>query len=410
MSNSKLPLGVPVLLIIKLVCWFSASFSGVLLVFAMKDQGFDTVTTLFVAGLSIGVGYCAGGFLGGYLSDQWERSKVLHLTLFIWAISYFGLGLSQSLITFLFWGMMNGMLRGGFYSISYALIGDLSPKEVSAKIQKHAYASMNAGMGIGAGGALWLYSQYSFQWIMFGTGCIVLLVGGIALIGHRWITPEKNEKEPEPSFTQVVKVTTHDRALVISLVVGGMFALGFAQFETTLPLHIKMHDLIWLYPILQGINAVGVSLFLYANFASWVEKKIPRYSQLVWVSGFLFFFGFAFLGTSNVWTLITGMVLLTLAEAIFFPRWQEQIRLMGKAKSMAGTYLGTIGFTQLTYFVGPVIGGWILDALGGAILFVTIALIAVLSIPLSLGMSKQEKTSLLEQQPRDMKNTASEPL
>ncbi|PTM52695.1 MFS transporter [Desmospora activa] len=390
---TSLPSKIRVLLVLKLFIWTSAFLCIPLVMLYMTDQGFGVL----IAATTLAFGFlagCFGGFIGGYLSDRFGRATVLHVTLLLWGITFFGLAFAQTLVHFVCLTLLNGLLRGFFDSIVYTLVGDLCSnrdESLTHKAMDLAYAMMNAGIGLGSAAGVWLYHQLPFSSVLIATGAVITLAGLITLRMHRSLSIPQEEEEP--TLRKVICTAVQDRRLLVALGMAILLCLGFSQFETTLPIHLQQYMLLWMYPVLQAINAIGVSLFIFLRLTEKSRKWFPTFQSLVKVSVLLFFVGYASLGSHSVVILIVGMALLTIGEALFLPRWKEYIRQMGARKGMPGTYMGASGLIQIGYFIGPLAGGWILESFGGMVLFLTVAVMALMMVPmLALNQPKLRKS------------------
>ncbi|PTX50336.1 putative MFS family arabinose efflux permease [Melghirimyces profundicolus] len=324
--------------------------------------------TAFEAGQVVGAGWLVGslgGLIGGFVSDRWGRMPVLLTSLFFWSLTFYGFALAESFGFFLLLSVMNGVCRSFYDTISKSLLTDLVPKKDQARILGRSYLSLNLALAVGP--LLGVYfAQYSSVLVFVVTGSVMsflVIVMGWADLQYRGDLPPF--PGPGSGLSTVMKSAVRDTSLLFALLMGIIFTIGYAQIETTLPLHLKTESLS-VYPALLTTNAILVVLFA-IPMSNWAGSQSPI--RVILISSLLFAAGLVLFGTDKASLLFAGMAVITLAETMFFPVWEAGVAQLGQDRGMKGVYLGSSGMIQLGFFVGPVLGGWLLDRTGGTVTF-----------------------------------------
>jgi predicted MFS family arabinose efflux permease len=73
------------------------------------------------------------------------------------------------------------------------------------------------------------------------------------------------------------------------------------------------------------------------------------------------------------------MIIFTFGDLLIIPAKYAQLDEITPA-GMRGMYYGAQGFTEIGNFIGPWFGGIVLDSFGGQIMFLSMALCALVSI------------------------------
>nr|WP_188433248.1 MFS transporter [Kroppenstedtia guangzhouensis] len=149
--------------------------------------------------------------------------------------------------------------------------------------------------------------------------------------------------------------------------------------ESNLPLHLK--ELFGgehvLYPSLLALNAGVVILFQMA-ITRWGEgRSILTHMTL---GSLMFTLGLTCWGIGGHWGwFVVGMIILTIGEILLFPSGSLFIDRLAPPV-LRGTYFGASGFRSIGFFIGPTLGGWLLEAVGGSRTFFLLAGVVALGM------------------------------
>lgn len=376
----------------------TASFMSLpfLVIHLSENLGIDSLSvglTLGAAGLT----GAFGSFVGGYLSDRWGRRLILLTSLFVWMGTFLGFALGKTFLHFLVLNALNGLCRSFFETTSQALMSDISTPEKRLKIFGYRYIAVNIGMVAGPMLGALLFQMMGMRIFVY-TAVVYLfyfmVLFQVFILFRRDLQPQTGERV---RFVECLGVIRRDRSLGYFVLAGILFFTTFSQIESSLPIHLgELGKDAELFALLLTINAVVVILLQYP-MNHWAGKKSVLTGLVVGsvlcIAGY-FAFG---VGDSNL-SFILGIVLLTLGEVLVFPVSSLFIDRIADDR-MRGIYYGANGFGQLGLFIGPLLGGWLLEVIGGRSLWFLMVLLMAYAL-LFYGMGyraygRRRKVTLL---------------
>lgn len=357
----------------------TASFMSLpfLVIHLSGNLGMDSLSvglTLGAAGLT----GAFGSFVGGYLSDRWGRRLILLTSLFVWTGTFLGFALGKTFLHFFVLNALNGLCRSFFETTSQALMSDISTPEKRLKIFGYRYVAVNIGMVAGPMLGAVLFQMMGMRIFVY-TAVIYLfyfmVLYQVFVLFRKDLQPQTGERV---RFAECLGVIRRDRSLGYFVLAGILFFTTFSQIESSLPIHLgELGKDAELFALLLTINAVVVILLQYP-MNRWAGKKSVLTGLVVGsvlcITGY-FAFG---VGDSNLF-FILGIVLLTLGEILVFPVSSLFIDRIADER-MRGIYYGANGFGQLGLFIGPLLGGWLLEVVGGRGLWLLMVLLMVYAL------------------------------
>ncbi|MFF2886197.1 MDR family MFS transporter [Paenibacillus sp. NPDC057967] len=334
-------------------------------------------------GVTIGIGSLAGmlgGFFGGYLSDRFGRRIIMLTAIYMWGFVFLGFAFTGIPIIFALLNAINGLCRSFYEPVSQALMADLTEKEKRYHVFSLRYMAINIGVSVGPLlGTLFAAMSGSLPWII--TGCIYLCYGVLlhVLLNKFGIRRIEGEKKEPVTIGQSWSVIRRDRAFRYFIIGGVISAISYSQMTSTLSQFVdgQFASGVTLFAWMMSINAVVVIAFQ-LPFSKWAEKKSPMTAITVGsISYAIGHIGFAF--SDSWWMLIVSMIIFTWGEILTFPAGAIIIDRLAPDK-MRGTYFGAQTFTNLGHFLGPWLGGMLLQGYGGQSLFITVAVVSIVSV------------------------------
>ncbi|WP_246258618.1 MDR family MFS transporter [Kroppenstedtia pulmonis] len=350
-----------------------------LAVYLSRTTGMNPV----LIGLTVGLGPLAGtfgGFVGGYLSDRFGRKVVMLSTLFVWAGVFFGFALAEEVAVFMALNLLNGLCRSFFEPTSQALMADITPPDKRMRVFSIRYLAINVGAAVGPlVGAYLAIVSAGLTFLI--TGAVYLLYGMVLLVMMKRLGREIGSTPPKERvrLMDALQVVRKDTALGFFILAGILEHIGYSQVESSLPLHLK--ELFGgenvLYPFLLALNAGTVILFQIV-ITRWSEKRSILSNMIL--GSLMFALGLICWGIGGHWGwFVTGMIILTIGEILIFPTSSLFIDRLAP-EGMRGTYFGASGFRSIGFFIGPFLGGWLLDVIGGSSLYFLLAGVVACSI------------------------------
>lgn len=321
----------------------------------------NSFTIGFILGMS-GLTGSIGGFIGGYLSDRWGRRPIMLIAFSVWTGVFFGFWFAEQPYHFLILNGLNGLCRAFFEPTSQALMADVSRPEQRLRIFNLRYVAINVGMVVGPVIGSYLYYLVSTQVFLYTGAVYAVYLFFLFRISSKYRRDTGRRDGERIRFSQCLGVIRRDQALGCFVLAGILFFTVYAQIDSSLPIFLAQLEKSQLYPALLAINAGIVVLFQY--FVSrWTEKKSILTSLLVGCCFVILGF-FSFAAGEEHSAFITGIILITFGEILIFPVSSLFIDRLADDR-MRGIYYGANQFSQMGLFLGPLVGGWLLDAVGG---------------------------------------------
>ncbi|USG64577.1 MFS transporter [Brevibacillus ruminantium] len=344
-----------------------------------------TALTPAEIGMIIGAGPLAGmvgGFLGGVLSDLFGRRKLMLLSMLLMAVAYAGFVVTSDPLMLLLNSILRGLAGTFFGTVSKALMGDLTPEEKRFRVFANRYMAINLGFAIGPmlGAYLGIAGNGSMFWL---TAVMYVLFAGLLwyFCRHYGVgdMPAKDEQKNQPGVSQMWKVLSRDGALLMFVLGGVLLVTVYGQMSVTLSqyVHSEIKGGVALFSALMSVNGFTV-LLLQIPLTRWAERftlfRRMIAGAVLMAAGEV---GFAF---SLGWTeFILAMIVFTLGEILIIPTEYALIDQISPPQ-MRGTYYGAQSFSELGNFLGPWAGGLILSIYGGPIMFLVMAVLALVSL------------------------------
>jgi MFS family permease len=311
-----------------------------------------------IAGLVALISALGGSVAGGWI-DRWGAVPFMTAAMIAYAGVYAGLaflrttGAVVALLALM--GVVRMVLEPATKKLMSATAGG-----AAANIFRIRYMVVSAGaIGGPLIGALLYHLGPKPFFLIPGCALVAYLVLIVArrpvLTGHE----EPDTDQGPRSFRSALR----DRRLLLITATGLVFFTVFGQFDSMLPL--LLHDV-------EGGRAVGIysaALIADAVLAIGLQKpivmfadRVPRRTLVTWGAACIAasFPLFAASGTSLL-LLAAGVLLFALGESVLMP--MPDIYLHETAPAAArGAYFGFGELRYLGFFVGPVLGGWVLSA------------------------------------------------
>lgn len=309
------------------------------------------------------------GIFGGNIADQLGLKRTITLTLLIGAFSFWGLSQAQSFTGFLLCNLCLAIFSATFEPAATTSITRSLPSNLHALALRYRYIAINIGASVGpfAGAIL---ASFGANFTFIATGILLLAYSLFSLI----FDFEKKGSTPTNTYSwnnlkeALVHMKGHKAFLL--LILGNLFInMTFCQIFSTLPqiLYREIDDSFRLYSILLTVNPLTV-IFVGLFSSHYLSKQNLR---TLFTNGCfllaLAYLGFQFLNP-NYTNYILCMILFTIGEIILLPTSAKFLVDLAP-KEYHGTYLGSESCNYLGFFIGNLVGGFLLQTIGGVFLF-----------------------------------------
>ncbi len=365
-------------------------------IYLIKTMGASPSQTGIVVAVSSLIGVFAS-FYGGYISDVIGRKKVIFISIFGWALVFIGFAVADKIWIFFVMNALNGLCRAMFEPTSRALLADITPQESKLLVFNLRYAAINLGvvfgpiigLQMGASGSNWSFAVAGVVYILYGVTLI------IQFFRYPKLGTAVSNASERVTLGGAFRATSGDRVFMYVLIGMIFCVLGYGHFSSTLAQYMEMSPRIengatW-FGYMLSLNAIVVLAcqFPVVKYASKLPPIIPLILGSIFVSCSLLIFGFfqSFIG------LMVGVVIFTIGEVLMFTMTDMLIDRIAKPE-LRGTYFGMIGFNNLGNVMAPLLGGFLLDALGvdsSIIIFTIIAVTSAFGIPFLLSANRNMK-------------------
>jgi MFS family permease len=314
----------------------------------------------------------AGSFLaqlgGGELTDRFGRRPVMLMSFFITPIFMVTLGLARDLFLISICTFIVGFFTDLYRPAVGAAIADLVPAESRPRAYGYNYWAINMGAAI-APIVAGLLADYNFLILFVGDAVTTAMFGLIVLFGIRETRPvEAHHASRMPLGERISQVRRAPILLLFSLITL-FFGIIYMQGNVTLPLDMQMHGLSPRdYGIAIAVN--GLLIILVTIPVSNMAAKWPRFETMA-VAAALLGLGFGITAfATNLPFFVLSVVIWTLGEIAGTSVSPTIIADLSPIE-LRGLYQGIFGAAWgLSYFLGPLAGGWIYDRWGSDTLWV----------------------------------------
>ncbi|MDP5275756.1 MDR family MFS transporter [Chengkuizengella axinellae] len=330
-----------------------------------------------------------GSFIGGNLSDQYGREKVMLISIFVWALVFLGFAFANHVFMFFILNALNGLCSSFFEPSSRALLSDITKQKNKLLVFNLRYAAINVGAAVGPLVGFLIGSSKST--ITFVITAIVYMLYGLSLL---YILPKYREvnkkvdmeKKERVTMIQALSVLRQDLVFLVAVVAFIFGVIGYSQFGSTMPQFFEnasyFENGVALYTSLIILNAITVLIVQYP--VTRIGKRFSPVTSIMLgtITTSIGLFGIGLF--ESIYLIGLSMIIFTIGEVMMFTMYDLFVDQIADP-DMKGTYFGAMGFTSLGGSVGPLIGGFLLSAFGyGApeTVFGLLAFISAIGFPL----------------------------
>jgi MFS family permease len=382
-----------------LVFPFLSLYLTIQLKFSMTEVG---VTYAIFAVMSV-----ISQVVGGTLTDHWGRKPVMMVSLWgtvAGTLLFASAALLDLNVTWLRWSwvaiviLVMGLTSGAFGPAVNAMIADMI--EVEKRAGAYGLLRMMQSLGISIGPAIGGFiAQISYSALFLIAAAAAFIYSLIMAVFIKETRPQLPQisqevspvKTANPGFRHILMdwvFLAFCGLMVISQIV-------YAQMNTTLPVYLHGSFGVteqW-YGLMMSLNAVMVVLlqFPITHSTSRIDKSV-----IMAVGNCVFAVGFGMFGFVSVLPLFfLAQGIWTVGEMLTVPVSQTMASDFSP-ETMRGRYMGAYGVVfAIAYGFGPLLGGIIMDSIGGKYIWYAAILLDVLvalGFLILRGVFKQRET------------------
>jgi MFS family permease len=354
-----------------------------LAVFLRRELGLDPATIGLLIGSSVFFSIAAG-FLGGTLSDIFGRAPVLLAGLLGVVASFAGFFLAEHVLVVFACNAAMALSTSSFAPVGKALLSDLLPEGDRVRWFSYQYLATNVGYAVGpligvslglAGGR----AGFLVAAIVYGIYLGLLAVS----IRNTRVAPSSAAREPDRTsaaarFLGSFRAVASDPRLLCFLAAGLLLESVHLRISALLAQDLDIDFVNGTQILAAVMTANAVTVVVFQLLAS---KLVLRWDpvQAIVIGATLMFAGMAgFAASGSLWQFVAAMVVFSIGETFIVPSEFAIIDRIAPPERR-GSYFGAQTFSQLGGFVGPLLGGVLLSTWNGAVMFLGVGSLALLS-------------------------------
>ena len=343
----------------------------------------------------------AGSFIaqlgGGELTDRLGRRPVMLMSFFVTPIFMVTLGLARDLVLISLCTFIVGFFTDLYRPAVGAAIADLVPPESRTRAYGYNYWAINLGAAVApllAG----LIADYNFLILFVADAITTAAFGFIVLFGiHETRPAEVHHASRLPLRERITQLRRAPIVVIFSLITL-FFGIVYMQGNVTLPLDMQAHGLgPREYGVAIALN--GLLIILMTIPVSNMAARWPRF-ETVAVASVLLGVGFGFTAfATNLPMFALSVAIWTLGEIAATSVSPTIIADLSPVE-LRGLYQGIFGAAWgLSYFIGPLAGGWIFEHWGSNALWVGCLVIGLVIAFCYLALSAPARRQMTRTNP-----------
>ncbi|MFC0215195.1 MDR family MFS transporter [Paenibacillus chartarius] len=332
---------------------------------------------------------------GGTLSDKYGRKPVMLASLWIQAVCMLGYLLADEVWQYALVASCIGLGNAMFMPAANAQVADVVPLQNRAKVFALLHTALNVGAAAGPLLGLLMFAwrpELVFVICAASTLLYSVLVwlkvpetrppGGTGEAGDGDLkegadgSGKRVSAERLPWIRGVVQGWQEHRALYLITLCALVLNMLYAQVETTLPLHLQKN-----HP--DNYQAMFAAMLTFNGLAvivlqMWIASRSEHLPSCAVIGAAYLLYALVALGYGFApwfWLLLVVEFVFTIGEMLQGPHIQKVISTMAPADKR-GWYFSIFSLNwQLARAVGPVLGGLLMNAVGGEAMFSLLGLL-----------------------------------
>lgn len=341
-------------------------------IFFVNQLGFSSTSVGLALG-SASISGIIGRIMAGSFCDSefWGRRRTMLLAAGIGAIASLILAATTNFSTLVAANLLMGLALGLYGPANDAAISDLT----AAEQYRETYALIkfidNIGLEIGiilSGALIGITGAYRTLFVINASAYVFLFV----LVYTSVVETYKPQLTTAISLKDSWRKALSDRRLLVFVVVNILFTTYCSQLTSILPLYFKN---VCLTNSGQGFSETTISTLFSWHIALAIVLQLPsahvlkRYSQahalmfsaVMWALGFGVIWVMSVTSVGQMGWAILGLEILAIATICFIPAATSLVKDLAPP-SQRGVYFSINSLCwAVGYFIGPLLGGWILD-------------------------------------------------
>lgn len=326
------------------------------------------------------------GMAGGYLSDRIGVLRTYTFAMAIYAVSIGAVGFVHSFVVAAILMLVSGLALPVISSGISTLVNDSAKPEHRGLLQNYLYWLNNVGIVVGLLVSAELLHAGHSNVPLIVLGFVRLLLCAVILLFFRESHSESSDAVTDvsnrPTMLTAFKLAGTDKALMFAACTMLLLMVMESQLDATMPLYFTEHFKhgVSLFGPIVTINAIvlvacqPIAVKLLSK-----KKSVPVFAVGALCTGV----GLALGGVvGTVWAWIAGMLLYSFGEVIWSTKLND---LFGELPTPGNStlYFGAIRTAvNIAFLIGMSLGTMAYHAYSGPVLFGSMVVIALMTIPL----------------------------
>ncbi|MFE4973856.1 MDR family MFS transporter [Kitasatospora sp. NPDC056651] len=331
-----------------------------------SNRGYSITYVGLVSAL-FGLGAAVSSIVAGVLTDRIGRRPTLLVAQLGTALFTAVLGFSDGQVTIAVVAFLVGFFNNATRPPVSAIIADIVPAADRVRAYSLNFWAINLGFGLSSAvaGLIATHGYLTLFLLDAVSTALCAVVIFVKLPETKPDTPATKVDEPAVGLGAVFR----DRRFMAVVGLTLLLALVMQQGSTTLPVDMGRQGVTPTeYGLVIGLNGLLIVL-LQIPLTRWVENR-SRSAMLAAASLFIGWgFGMTALAGSSAWFYAFTVVVWTLGEILYTPTLMSLIAELSPTHAR-GRYQGVYSLSwSLASFVGPAVGGVLLERAGGGALW-----------------------------------------
>ena len=321
------------------------------------------------------------GFYLGNLSDRFGRRNLMIAGCAGSVAAFLLLATADTVPLYSFGAILVGICRSAIESPGSALMSESIPDQPLRELAFHGryfLANIGASFGPLMGFVFGLATQ---QTTFLVTALAYTIFGIVLAYGFRGIPQTRHSNARETArFSQAVRTLNNDHRFLMVILATFLTYVAYAQVESTLVQYLNLNGHqkgVALAAAVITTNGITIILFQFPLLRLLRKHDLDvriQAGMALFVAGFV---AYSILPVGSYLAWMAATWVLSMGEAILFPTLNLQADRMAP-EHLKGSYFGAINLSNLGFAVGPLLGGLMLQYLGGPITFLLTALVTLL--------------------------------
>jgi MFS family permease len=325
------------------------------------------------------------GFYTGNLADRYGHFKLMFVAVLVGIFAFSALALADSLWSFCFAVFFATMPRSLWDAPSKAILSEELKDDKDREFALHMlYFLVNVGAALGPLYGLWAgFNGEQFSFIYTAISYLGLLIALVLIYrGRAGSRVQGVTVSASPHFLSWLGILKKDTVFLLVLGANLLIYFVFAQGDSTLVQYLAREEvpkLATLVSMLIVTNSTVIVLFqfpLLHIMRNWsIETRLYFGGGILILSQVLMVLN----PVSHFYGWIGCVFVLSVSEAILFSNINVHIDRLAP-NNLKASYFGAAGLCSLGFAFAPLLGGVVLDAASGSVLFVFTSLLSIAAL------------------------------